>query len=192
MNEQDKEEIKQEYELALLQGSRQPFRYFVIDYLRKRSGRKGTRSYSTRQNLWKADQAEQDFNFIQTSFEPNLESRLDFIKYSRAMESLKKRDREIMNLILEGYGQTEISDIYRVSTSRVHQILKRIQSCLHERVEEEASHKRKRQDFIQELVQFQRFIFSFKEIKKMAIEESRKMELYYGQVFSEWTTQEIL
>lgn len=118
---------------------KQTIDFAVIDYLRERSGRRGSPGYSQRQNLINASSYEKGSfdNFIGRNNGMSLEDRNDV---ERIIGMSRHWERAIMSLAFrEGYGQAEIGNFFGVSESRVSQWLKRIQKRISTRIKIEES-----------------------------------------------------
>lgn len=114
------EDFAQEYVLGVLEGKNrhQTIEQFVIDVLRKRSGRKGTSGYDQRLALVSARNIED----IQVSDRRAPQDNLDARIHSDRMRSFVKQ-RE-WHLYSEGYSLKEIGELTGVSQSRISQKLK--------------------------------------------------------------------
>lgn len=97
---------------------------FAIDYLRKRSGRKGSRGYLERQELQRAASIEQTVlgNQLGIDSRRDVDARLDL---ERVRDSLKEpRDKLIFQLYhIEGFTMKEIGEELDLSEARVDQLL---------------------------------------------------------------------
>ena len=98
--------------------------YFVIDYLRKFSGRKGSPGYTQRQNLEYAGAYEpQDHDRkFGNSDGADLDNRNTMLGLAARLEG---REREIMMMYLDGDKMDVIGAFLNISESRVSQIISR-------------------------------------------------------------------
>lgn len=146
-NDQGAEDCAQEILIGYFEGKgkHQTTDQAVIDYLRRTSGRKGLPGYLEKQALNNADSIESESfrNLEQRSSGLNLEDRLDI---GRIIGMSQHWERAVMSLyFVEGYGQTEIGNLFGVSESRICQWLQRIQSRISTRIKaEESTLERKR------------------------------------------------
>ena len=112
----------------------------VIDYLRTNSGRKGLPGYSARKKLEHAyspepRDMERLLNLANGRKSPD---RLDFDECASWIGN--QVDRGCLGLFYKwGLDETEIGNLFGFSCSRVSQRLKRIQSCISERIKAKES-----------------------------------------------------
>jgi DNA-directed RNA polymerase specialized sigma24 family protein len=144
LSQQDVEEIHQEYCFSCFQyGYERRCEHIISDYLRKRSGRKGTGSYTPLQNFVELKDSNlmagtsEHGNTGQRSFGHDVGSR-EF-HFRDRIRNFNKIDRSIMILTYEwGLNEIEIADLFGVSESRVSQWHARIQKRLSARIAKEA------------------------------------------------------
>lgn len=120
------EDLAQEYVCGLLEGKHrhQTVEQFIIDVLRKRSGRKGSVGYAKRQALVSTG----SINDIQDSIGGFSADDVDArIHRDQMREFINNRE---WNLYTEGHSLKEIGEMCGVSESRIHQNLKKQKSRL--------------------------------------------------------------
>jgi len=117
-------DLTQEYFLRKLEGKSrsQSIENFVIDYLRKYSGRKGTASYDTRKSLLFGD-TEQIENIRTELSSTNCDH--EYTDHNSKFRRYVKNER-IIHLLDMGYSKKEISIELNISSSRVSQLVKKI------------------------------------------------------------------
>lgn len=139
LNDEDVEDFTQEVFLSWTKRdfkAGQTIDQTIIDCLRKQWGRKGDISYDTRQKLKNAAGIDDEPSVGRTAGD-SLGERRNFREH---LKFVGRDDRVIAMLIYEwGLNETEVADIYSVSTSRISQRLKRIQSSISERIKAQES-----------------------------------------------------
>lgn len=123
----DPSDFAQEYVCGVLEGKHrhQTIEQFVIDVLRKRCGRKGGIGYVERSNLASPGSIEDLQISARGVSSDDLDARIHSDRNRRFVKS------RMFELYAEGYSMKEISELYRVTESRVYQELK----CVKERLE---------------------------------------------------------
>lgn len=125
---------------------RQSIKQFVLDYLRRRGGRKGQLSYAARQSFERAFHStnQEEFNFIQSGdFRIGMEDRLTTSGLINRIES--PYDRVVARLMyVWGFDQSEIADLFDVTASRISQRTAQIESALQEIVSKGVSRGKQR------------------------------------------------
>lgn len=150
LSEADLEEVYQEYCLSFVKyGYERRCEHIVSDFLRQRSGRKGTGSYTPLQNFVELKDSHlmsgsgEYGNFVQGHSGNDVVSR-EF-HFRDRIRNFNKFDRAIMILTYEwGLNEIEIADLFGVSESRVSQWHARIQKRLSARIAKEKSSIRER------------------------------------------------
>lgn len=157
LSQEDLEEIYQEYCISFVKyGYERRCEHIVSDYLRQRSGRKGTGSYTPLQNFVELkdanalDGAIEYGDHIQGYFGHDVGSR-EF-HFRDRIRNFNKIDRAIMILKYEwGLNEIEVGDLFGVTESRVSQWHARVQKRLSARIakEESAIRERKMETLLQ-------------------------------------------
>lgn len=116
----DASDFAQEYVCGVLEGKHrhQTIDQFVIDVLRKRSGRKGSSGYDARQNLSNATTLDTYEDSDRRIYSDDLDAR---IHRDRNRKFIKSR---MFELYTEGFSMKEIGEQYGLSEVRVSQKLK--------------------------------------------------------------------
>lgn len=183
-----REEVDDVFQTFFVSGRRgQTIDQFVVDYLRRRSGRKGMPSYDKRQKLAQAKPIE-DVEYklaCRGSPELDMEHRGDFFKLIGPVKL--ERDREIAMLFYYwGYLATEIGDFYKVSESRVSQILKRVQGCVSTGIAQKARGQRERALKVAEVGEIETEEISLGAFEGLAFKEPREVARLDEARFEQW------
>lgn len=120
----DAEDLTQEFYCRKLEGrsEHQTIEFFVIDYLRKYSGRKGQPGYNARIN--------KEFFYGELP-EDNRSESTNYLLFNDASENIRNYNglfKRFKKLKLLGYTNREISKYEGVSESRITQRFKQIQN----------------------------------------------------------------
>jgi len=134
----DARDVLQEYECCLLEGKalNQKPKYFVIDYLRKHNADKRYLSNNVISQFEERGQA-----IVGGLPRFKLSSGQDYFEYGKF---IKGRDKIVFNLFYRwGINETEISNIFGVSLSRVSQRVKRISERIRKKIKKEKQREKK-------------------------------------------------
>lgn len=183
------EDCAQEFFCRVLQGKsqHQTVDQFVIDYLRECFGSPRTPGFARRKAREHADSYEQgDFDRTTRHCDgTTLDDRFDLFGL---VNTLRGRDREIaVYSMIWGMSEAEVADRYKVTESRICQILKRIQGRLSERI---ARPRHRLQ--IQATKAMAKVLFGswqrmeFETHSRLAFEEPRALEKIDGYGYEKW------
>lgn len=144
LSQEDLEEVYQEYCISFVKyGYERRCEHIVSDYLRQRSGRKGTGSYTPLQNFVELKDANSMASEIEHGNHFSGHTGFDVgsreFHFRDRIRNFNKIDRAVMILTYEwGLNEIEVGDIFGVSASRVSQWHARIQKRLSARIAQEA------------------------------------------------------
>ena len=162
---------------------------FVIDHLRRSRGDSRTAGHAKRHKLNTAEPIETVEYSLSSdrSFELDMGSSRDFWRHIKGLNFV--RDREIAMLYFWwGYRAIEIGNFYKVSESRISQILERIQECLSTRASKKSGASEKGMRRLAKVGEIEIQEISLGTPTSLAFKKPREVASLNEEGFEEWLT----